>query len=540
MMESAAKPTPDPRLPTAPPCMVVIFGAHGDLTKRLLIPALYNLRCGGLVDDGLHVLGVDHAPQNAAGFRKALGDFMRGLAADPSGEFGARALDAEAWRALGRRLDYLQGDFTDPQTYVDVAAKLNAAGGASPLAALFYLAVSPRFFGEVIDRLVASDLMRETRGVFRRVVVEKPFGHDLASAQALDRRILASLDEAQVYRIDHFLGKETVRNILAFRFANTVFESVWNREAISSVQITAAETVGVEGRGAYYDRTGAMRDMAPSHLLQLLGMVAMEEPRSFDAAAIHAARARVITAIARRTSAQARTLSVRGQYGAGQAGGRSMPAYRDADAVAPDSRTETYVALKLAIDNPRWAGVPFYLRTGKAMSARDTEIAIRFKRASGGLFRGAFVAPPGANELVLQIQPDEGVSLAFEAKRPGPHDRLAPVRMDFRYADYFKARPSTGYETLLYDALVGDQTLFRRADEIAAGWRAVQPFLDAWSDGGEVYDYAAGQDGPAEAARWIARDGRCWRPVGAARSSGRVADGLAAGGGEQAGDLGAA
>jgi glucose-6-phosphate 1-dehydrogenase len=503
-MADRPKAAVEARPPPAPDCVVVIFGARGDLTRRLLIPALYNLAHGGLLAERFRVLGVDHNP--GGGFAEGLGEVLRRRLADEGGS----AFDAGTWRWLESRIDYLQGDFTDPETYRVLSEKLEATAARG----LFYLAVPARFFGEIVDRLASAGLLRETHGGFRRVVVEKPFGRDLASARALNRRLLKQMHERQIYRIDHFLGKETVRNILALRFANALFEPVWNHEAIDSIQITAAETVGVESRGRFYDQTGAMRDMVPNHLFQLLAMVAMEPPNALDASAVRAEKARVIGAIAHAAPAQALEASVRGQYRAGRVAGQAITGYRDSPDVSACSRTETYVALRLRVDCDRWAGTPFYLRTGKAMSARDTEIAIRFKPASAALFREAGGLPPAANELVLQIQPQEGVSLSFEAKRPGPQEHLAPVRMDFLYADYFKAEPASGYETLIYDCLIGDQTLFKQSEEIEASWAAVQPFLDAWAEGGTVHGYAAGEDGPAQARRWIERDGRRWRPVG--------------------------
>jgi glucose-6-phosphate 1-dehydrogenase len=330
----------------------------------------------------------------------------------------------------------------------------------------------------------------------------------------LNRLILARLDERQIYRIDHFVGKETVRNIMVARFGNAVFEPLWNREHIDSVQITAAETVGVEDRGAFYDNTGALRDMVPNHLLQLLAMTAMEPPNSLDAEAVRAEKGRVIEAIRPFSPAEALANSVYGQYRAGMVGGVEIAAYRDAPRVAGKSRTETFVALKLEIDTWRWAGVPFYLRTGKAMSAHDTEIAIRFKPAPESLFQNTRQGPPTSNTLVLRIQPNEGVALEFEAKRPGPYLRIAPVRMDFRYADWFKAEPATGYEPLIYDVLIGDQTLFNRGQDVENAWRAVMPFLNARKSAGEVKGYAAGTDGPKAADALLARDGRRWRPLG--------------------------
>ena len=512
MARAAPKPKPQPKLEgpaLAPPCTLVVFGARGDLTKRLLTPALYNLTGSKLLPDGFRVLAVDHNPDDDAGYAKGLKAFMQTLVGNVGSEAAEPRLDAKRWDWLQSRLSYLTGDFEDPATYEAIKAKLAASQGG----VIFYLATSPRFFGDIVERLGKAGLTTESQGAPRRVVIEKPFGNDLASAKALNRRILKYLTEGQIYRIDHFLGKETVRNIMAMRFANSVFEPIWNRQVIDHVQITAAETVGVEERGAYYDQAGALRDMIPNHLFQLLGMVAMEPPNSLSADAIRAEKARVIEAIQIQTPAQALANSVRGQYRAGRVEGKTQAAYRDADSVAARSRTETFVALKLTIDNWRWAGVPFYLRTGKAMSGRDTEVAIQFKAAPGGLFHEASGLAQPANQLVLQMQPNEGVSLAFDVKQPGAELSLAPVKMDFLYADYFKAAPATGYETLLYDVMIGDQTLFKKADEIEASWRVVEPFLKAWAKGGQVHGYAAGTDGPKQAETLLARDGRTWRPV---------------------------
>jgi glucose-6-phosphate 1-dehydrogenase len=496
--------------PPAPPCVMVIFGAGGDLAKRLLAPALCNLAQAGRLDDGFKVLGVDHNAKDEAAFAAALGDFLRG---EGDGASGPTKVPAAAWKWLQDRLFYQAGDFEDPATYSALAARLAALSGEGGGNALFYLAVAPRFFGDIVERLAAAGLTRGPPGAFRRVVIEKPFGTDLASAQTLNARVGRCLDEPQIYRIDHFLGKETVRNILVTRFANGFFEPLWNRLHIDHVQITAAETVGVEGRGGYYDQAGALRDMVPSHLFQLLAMTAMETPNAFEAGAVRAEKARVVEAVQRQSVSEASINSVRGQYRAGQVQGRKVADYRREPRVAARSRTETYVALKVTIDNWRWAGVPFYLRTGKALAARDTSVAIRFKRAPGRLF-GAATGSPAANTLILQIQPHEGVSLAFEAKRPGPEVELAPVRMDFRYADYFAAAPATGYETLLYDAMIGDATQFAGAREIEFAWRAVQPFLQAWEEDGGIAGYAAGSAGPRQADELMARDGRAWRPIG--------------------------
>ena len=503
--------------PTAPPCVMVIFGAAGDLTKRLLMPALYNLTHADLVDKDFKVLGCDHNVRTDEAFRQQQTEFFHQVAADKNSEFGKAKINAAAWKKLSGGLYYLSGDFEDDATYRALGEKIEALGGKGANV-VFYCATSPRFFGDIVEKLgraglTKEDPSRQGGGGWRRVVIEKPFGHDLTSARALNRQILKVLDEKQVYRIDHFLGKETVQNIMVTRFANGVFEPIWNREHIDHVQITAAETVDVQGRGAFYDQTGALRDMVPNHMFQLLSMVAMEPPNSFDADAVRTEKARVVDAIHRQTHVEALANSVRGQYRPGTVHGRSVIDYRHEPHVAKTSRTETFVAIKVMIDNWRWAGVPFYIRTGKAMSGRDTSITIRFKQAPHSLFRNTPVDKLTPNDLVLQVQPREGISLHFAAKQPGPEVRIAPVDMDFCYVDWFKTGPATGYETLIYDCLTGDQTLFQRADNIELGWRAVQPFLDAWRTGGEVHGYAAGADGPGEAEALLARDHRQWRPV---------------------------
>ncbi|MGH6991515.1 MAG: glucose-6-phosphate dehydrogenase, partial [Stellaceae bacterium] len=375
---------------------------------------------------------------------------------------------------------------------------------------LFYLAVAERFFGEIVDRLGTAGLADETEDRWRRVIIEKPFGHDLPSAVALNERVRRTLHEDQIFRIDHFLGKETVQNIMAFRFANGLFEPLWNRDRIDHVQITVTETIGVEGRGRFFDPTGTLRDMVPNHLFQLLAMIAMEPPISFDAAAVRDKRAELFSAVHPLKPAD----TVRGQYGAGTIGDARVPAYREEPSVPPDSNTETFVALRVAIDNWRWAGVPFYLRTGKRLARRSTEIAIRLKDAPYSLFRDTPVDTVGGNWLVLHIQPEEGIGLYVNAKVPGPRVTLENVAMVFKYSDWFQQSPAVGYETLIYDCLIGDATLFQRADQIEAAWRVVQPVLDDWAKAPppRYPDYAAGGDGPDAAAALVAREGRQWRP----------------------------
>jgi glucose-6-phosphate 1-dehydrogenase len=498
----------------ADPCTVVIFGAAGDLTSRLVVPALYNMRRTGLLSDNFSVIGFNHGKMADNAWKKSLHTALERYVSNA----GAK-LDDDAWGWLSSQMSYHAGDFDDLSAFQSLATKLKDAERRRGTKGnvLFYLATPERFFGDVIEQLKTAGLVDDggADGQFwRRVIIEKPFGHDLASAHALNERILKVLREDQIYRIDHFLGKETVQNIMAFRFANGLFEPIWNRDRIDHVQITVAETVGVERRGSFYEQTGALRDMVPNHLFQLLAMVAMEPPTSFDAEAVRTRKAETIEAIRPIQPEDA----VRGQYGPGAVNNELANSYRDEPNVAPDSVTETFVALKLSIDTWRWSGVPFYLRTGKHMGRRTTEIAIRFKSAPFAPFRGTGMDAFGPDWLVLQIQPDEGISLQFDVKRPGPRVELAPVRMDFKYADWFRAEPNVGYETLLYDCMTGDATLFQRADMVEACWRAVQPILDDWAQRtpADFPNYASGSAGPASADTLLALGGRSWRPLNSA------------------------
>ncbi len=505
----AADPAELSQAATAPACSIVIFGAAGDLTRRLLMPAIYNLRVAGLLPDSFRVIGVDRLDEQDEAFRDRLGDTMQHFVAERSKK--AVPLDHAAWEWLRSRISYAQGDFDDPATYERLTQRL----GEVTCSAVFYLAVADRFFASIVERLSEASLTVQTPDCFRRVVIEKPFGHDLGSARALNARLLKVLDEDQIFRIDHYLGKETVQNILALRFSNGLFEPIWKRDNIDHVQITVAETVGVERRGKFYESAGALRDMVPNHLFQLLSMVAMEAPTSFDADAVRDERTKVLNAVHPLGDREALRHVIRGQYRAGIMGGEMLPGYRQEPDVDPNSSTETFVALKLGIDNWRWAGVPFYIRTGKRLAQRKSEIAIHFKQAPFALFRDTPVDKLAANVLVLHIQPQESVSLQFSAKVPGPTVRLGGVRMDFNYEDYFNAGPSTGYETLLYDCLIGDATLFQRADNVEAGWRIVQPALDAWQAGHiHVHPYSVGSAGPAKADALLAEDGRHWRRLG--------------------------
>jgi glucose-6-phosphate 1-dehydrogenase len=493
-------------LETAPPCVMVIFGAAGDLTKRKLIPALYNLRHSKLLSDDFAVIGVARAEMSDEEFRNRMSDDMR--------EFATDKIDKDEWQWLADRLYYLSGDFNDDETYSRVKARVeeldkkhNAQGNY-----FFYLAAAPDYFAPIVQQLGRAGLTEQENEQWRRAVIEKPFGRDLESAQKLNREIKQVLNEDQIYRIDHYLGKETVQNILVFRFGNGIFEPIWNRRYIDSVQITAAEKVGVEQRGGYYESAGALRDMVPNHLLQLVTLTAMEPSISFGADAVRDEQTKILHAIQCPAPDEANKRTVRGQYDAGEIDGEKVPAYRNEPNVARDSSVETFVALKLLIDNWRWADVPFYLRTGKRLAARDTEIAIQFKRAPFILFRKTPVESLTTNRLVLHIQPDEGISLRFGAKTPGSVMNIGAVDMDFDYEDYFGDTPSTGYERLLHDCMVGDATLFQRADQVEAGWAVVEPIQKAWSESAapSFPNYQAGSWGPKEAFDLLERDGRAW------------------------------
>jgi len=499
----------------AAPCAMVIFGAAGDLTKRLVVPALYNLAVGGLLPNDFALIGVDVADLTSDQWRQGLSHMIYRFPTT-SGEFQTKSIDQIAWNSLRTRMSYLQGDFEQTTTFSELGALLETAERDHRTRGnvLFYFAVADRFFAPLSERIAGAGLLDEAGGKrWRRVIVEKPFGHDVYSAVTLNARLLRVLDEKQIYRIDHFLGKETVQSILAVRFANRFFEPIWNRDHIDHVQITAAETVGVEHRGRFYEQTGALRDMVPNHLFQLLTMTAMEPPSSFDPDAVRNRKADVLNAI--------RPLPIewatRGQYGQGEVLGQAMRDYRHEPDVAENSPTETYVALKLEIDTWRWAGVPFYLRTGKSMCSRRTEIAIRFRQAPLSVFQGTDIAKLAPNWLIFQIQPEEGISLQFEVKRPGQTMALSPVKTSFAYKDWFPSQANVGYETLIYDCMIGDATLFQRADMVEAGWRIVQPLLDAWASiqPTDFPNYQAGSAGPKSADMLLEDDGsRSWRSIG--------------------------
>jgi glucose-6-phosphate 1-dehydrogenase len=489
------------------PCVMVIFGAAGDLTRRKLIPALYNLAKNELLSREFAVLGVARAKMNTEEFRQKVSDDLS--------EFATGSVEPDLREWFVRRMHYVQGDFNDKNLYprlkelLDRIDKDHATHGNY----FYYLATGSDYFGPIVEQLAEMELMETENRGWRRIIVEKPFGRDLESARALNKQLLQVASEKQIYRIDHYLGKETVQNILAFRFANGIFEPIWNRRYIDHVQISVAETVGMEGRGTYYDQAGALRDMVPNHIMQLISLTSMEPPISFHADAVRDEQAKILHAIQPLSSEEVLSRTVRGQYGDGVAEGQRVPSYRNEGDVPTDSRTETFVAMKLAIDNWRWADVPFYLRTGKRMAARHTHIVIQFRRAPFVLFRDTPVENLMPNQLVLHIQPEEGISLRFAAKVPGPAMSLGAVNMKFEYADYFGSQPSTGYERLLHDCMIGDQTLFQRADMVEAGWCVVSPLLDVWKalPPRNFPNYAAGTWGPKEAEDLMERDGRHWR-----------------------------
>ncbi|HEY6767230.1 MAG TPA: glucose-6-phosphate dehydrogenase [Candidatus Sulfotelmatobacter sp.] len=507
-MATATLSQPDPTFmgKAAGPCIFVLFGASGDLTRRKLIPALFNLVQAKLLPDNFAVLGVAVDDLSVDAFRAQVSEFL------PLADSSKKDLD---W--FRQRLFYEHGDFGDASTFVKLRERLSALDVEQRTEGnyLFYLATAPKFFGSIVQQLGRSGLSAQDSGGWRRVVIEKPFGHDLESAKALNREIKSVLPENQIYRIDHYLGKETVQNIMVFRFDNAIFEPIWNRRYIDHVQITNAETVGVERRGGYFDTAGTLRDMVPNHVMQLLSLTAMESPVSFQADAVRNEQAKVLHCIQPLDSEDVLQRSIRGQYGPGTMNGDKVAGYRSEPGVAPESKTETFVALKLNIDNWRWAGVPFYLRTGKRLAQRHTEITIQFKRTPFELFRKAPFHAPHTNTLVIQIQPVEGISLSFGAKVPGALLRVGSVNMSFEYSRYFGADPNTGYEVLLYDCMIGDATLFQRADMVEAGWCVVDPMLDVWKalPPRKFPNYASGSWGPAEADQLMQQDGREWRKI---------------------------
>jgi glucose-6-phosphate 1-dehydrogenase len=493
---------------TPEPCVMVIFGASGDLTRRKLIPALYNLSRERLIPSGFTVVGFARRPIPDEQFRQTMLDAVN--------EFSrSRPVQPAVWDSFAQGMFYLQSDFDDAQGYrrlgelLDRIDQERGTGGNR----IFYLATPPDAYPIIIKNLGESGLARpKTATSWARIIVEKPFGHDLQSAVELNQQLAQVFREDQVYRIDHYLGKETVQNILVFRFANGIFEPIWNRRYVDNVQITVAESIGVEGRGGYYDHSGALRDMVQNHLMQLLSLVAMEPPATFDADAVRNEKVKVIRSIRPFTSDDVSKLVVRGQYGPGTIGAEDVPGYRQEPGVDPNSQTATYVAMKLIVDNWRWADTPFYLRTGKSLPRRVTEIAIQFKRAPHLLFRQAAdsIEP---NVLVLRIQPNEGIALRADAKVPGPTIQIRAINLDFMYGLSFGVEQPEAYERLLLDCMLGDSTLFTRSDEVEAAWRLLMPIINYWAANPptDFPNYPAGTWGPESAQRLIEADGRHWR-----------------------------
>jgi len=487
------------------PCAIVIFGASGDLTKRKLLPALVNLKSYGLLPHEFAIIGVARRDLSTTQFREMLRREVTEL---------VPTLDRRAWAELESAIYYVCGDINQPETYQRLKAQLaetaerHHTGGN----AIFYLATPPDAFAEVVQQLGKAGLVQTEKGGWRRVVVEKPFGRDLDSALELNRQLHQVLREDQIYRIDHYLGKETVQNVMVFRFANGMFEPIWNRRYIDHVQLTVAEELGVEGRGAYYDQTGVLRDMIQNHMFQLLSLVAMEPPSTLGGEAVRNEKVKVLEAIRPLQGEDVLTRAVRGQYGPGIIDGQRVPGYRSEPNVSPNSRTETFAALKLQVENWRWAGVPFYLRSGKRLPRRDTVIVIQFRRPPLLLFQQEGLEEIEPNRLVIDVQPHEGIRIYIKAKRPGPAIRLENVKLDFSYKEFGESVQATGYERLLYDCMIGDTTLFHRQDMVEAAWKIVTPILDLWSSlpPRDFPNYAAGTWGLPAADELIQRDGRRW------------------------------
>lgn len=490
---------------TADPCAVVLFGASGDLAKRKVIPAMYDLSTHNSLGSRYAVVGFARTPMSDENFRSATGE-----AAKTMSEVGP--IDPKQWDAFSSCLYYHAGDYSDPQAYQQLAKRLAELDAEKKLGGnrLFYLSTPPEVYPHIVEQLGRAGLARPSSpDSWVRIIIEKPFGRDLASAKQLNQIVLNVFEEKQVYRIDHYLGKDTVQNLLVLRFSNGIFEPLWNRNYVDCVQITAAETLGVERRGGFYETTGALRDMIQSHVLQLTSLVAVEPPASFDATAVRNGKLKVLQSIRPFDLEMVAQSVVRGQYAPGEMDGKRVPGYREEQGVSQSSRTETFVAARLLIDNWRWAGVPFYLRTGKRLAKRSTEIVIQFRCAPHIVFRDRDIAP---NRLVLNIQPEEGISVSFGAKRPGTEMRIGNVTMNFSYKEGFGEASRSAYATLVNDCLRGDATLFDRGDNVEAAWALIDPILDVWSaaKSAKVPEYAAGSWGPRESDHLLERDGKQW------------------------------
>jgi glucose-6-phosphate 1-dehydrogenase len=487
------------------PCTVVLFGASGDLAKRKVIPALYDLAIHEALGPRYALVGFARTPMTDESFRSTAGEAAKSIS-----EVGP--IDPKEWDGFASNLFYSPGDYNNPNAYAQLARRLVELESSKNLGGnrLFYLSTPPEVYPDIVEQLGRAGLARPcSPNSCTRIIIEKPFGRDLASARELNRIVLSVFEEQQVYRIDHYLGKDTVQNLLVLRFGNGIFEPLWNRNYVDHVQITAAETLGVERRGGFYETAGALRDMIQSHVLQLTSLVAVEPPASFDANAVRNEKLKVLQSIRPFDLEMVAQSVVRGQYAPGKLGDKPVPGYRQEPNVNPASRTETFVAAKLLIDNWRWAGVPFYLRTGKRLAKRTTEIMIEFRRAPHMVFRERDVEP---NRLVLNIQPDEGISVAFGAKRPGTEMSIGNVTMNFSYREGFGGASRSAYATLLNDCVRGDATLFDRGDSVEAAWSLVDPILDVWSAArtGTVPQYASGSWGPRESEILLERDGRQW------------------------------
>jgi glucose-6-phosphate 1-dehydrogenase len=490
---------------TAEPCAIILFGASGDLAKRKVIPAMYDLAQNNSLGERYAILGFARTPMNDDTFRSTVGE-----AAKTISEVGP--IDPARWNDFASNLNYSPGDYADQSSYARLAKCLVQLDAEKNLGGnrLFYLSTPPEVYPDIVEHLGRSGLAHPgSPGSWVRIIIEKPFGRDLASAKELNKIVLNVFEEKQVYRIDHYLGKDTVQNLLVLRFGNGIFEPLWNRNYVDHVQITASETLGVERRGGFYETAGALRDMIQSHMLQLTSLVAVEPPASFDATAVRNEKLKVLQSIRPFNLEMVAQSVVRGQYAPGKFGDKAAAGYRDEPGVNRNSRTETFVAGRLLIDNWRWAGVPFYLRTGKRLAKRSTEIMIQFRRAPHIVFREREVQP---NRLILNIQPDEGVCVSFGAKKPGTEMSIGTVAMNFSYREGFGGTSRSAYATLLNDCLRGDATLFDRGDSVEAAWSLIEPILDVWSAAktATVPEYPAGTWGPKESDQLLERDGRQW------------------------------